>query len=50
MTPAIRVSFGGHYLSDVILGFLSSAVIYAGVTVYFEMTQSEKKRSSGTSL
>ncbi|MDO1581702.1 phosphatase PAP2 family protein [Rhizobium oryzicola] len=50
VTPAIRVSFGGHYLSDVTLGFLSSAVIYAAVTVYFEMTQDEKKRTSGTSL
>ncbi|TRL38634.1 phosphatase PAP2 family protein [Rhizobium straminoryzae] len=44
LVPAsLRLSFGGHYLSDVILGFLSSAVVYAGVASYFEMTQTQKK-------
>ncbi|WP_252192684.1 phosphatase PAP2 family protein [Rhizobium sp. CSW-27] len=44
LVPAsLRLSFGGHYLSDVILGFLSSWVVYAGVAAYFEMTQTQKK-------
>lgn len=50
VSPALRISFGGHYFSDALLGFLSSAVVYAGVTVYFEMTQGEKKRIDSTVL
>ena len=50
ISPALRVSFGGHYFSDALLGFLSSAVVYAGVTAYFEMTQAEKKRAHSTVL
>lgn len=50
VSPALRVSFGGHYFSDALLGFLLSAVVYAGVTTYFEMTQSEKKRAHSTVL
>lgn len=50
VSPALRISFGGHYLSDALLGFLSSAVVYAGVTAYFEMTQNEKKRAHSTVL
>jgi lipid A 4'-phosphatase len=42
--PALRISFGGHYLSDVMLGFLSSCVVYAAVATYFQMTQPEKKQ------
>lgn len=42
--PALRLSFGGHYLSDVMLGFLSSCVVYAAVATYFQMTQPEKKQ------
>jgi membrane-associated phospholipid phosphatase len=50
VSPALRISFGGHYFSDALLGFLSSAVVYAGVTAYFEMTQKEKKRTYSTAL
>lgn len=50
ISPVLRVSFGGHYLSDSLLGFLSAAVVYAGVTLYFEMTQAEKKRGPSTIL
>ncbi|MGE7369934.1 phosphatase PAP2 family protein [Neorhizobium sp. NPDC001467] len=49
-SPILRISFGGHYLSDAMLGFLSSAVVYAGITAYFEMTQAEKKRGHSTDL
>lgn len=49
-SPALRVSFGGHYFSDALLGFLLSVVVYAGVTAYFEMTQNEKKRIHSTAL
>lgn len=45
VSPALRISFGGHYLSDAVLGFLSSAVVYAGVAAYFEMTQAAKKQA-----
>lgn len=31
VTPALRIAFGGHYFSDVVLGWLSSVVVYAGV-------------------
>ncbi len=50
ISPILRVSFGGHYFSDSLLGFLSSAVVYAGATLYFEMTQGEKKRGPSTIL
>lgn len=50
VSPALRVSFGGHYFSDALLGFLSSVVVFAGVTAYFEMTQNEKKRIHSTAL
>ncbi|MGN7291666.1 phosphatase PAP2 family protein [Rhizobium sp. SAFR-030] len=50
ISPALRITFGGHYLSDVLLGFLSSCVIYAAVATYFEMTQSARKRTQQTAL
>ncbi len=49
VSPYLRVAFGGHYLSDVTLGFLSSCVVYAAVAVYYE-TQKEKNRWSKTAL
>lgn len=49
VSPSLRVAFGGHYLSDVTLGFLSSCVVYAAVAVYYE-TQEEKNRWSKTAL
>lgn len=36
MTPALRVVMGAHYLSDAILGWLSSLVIFAGVLAVME--------------
>ena len=35
LSPIMRVAFGGHYLSDVILGWLSSVVIFAGAMYVF---------------
>lgn len=49
VSPWLRLSFGGHYLSDVVLGFLSSAVVYAAVAVYYE-TQLEKNPWSNAAL
>lgn len=49
ISPFLRVGFGGHYLSDVVLGFLSSAVVYAGVTVYYG-TQRQKNPWSNARL
>ena len=41
-TPALRVSFGGHYLSDAILGWLSSPVIFFAVLAVVETTRRRK--------
>lgn len=49
VSPYLRMAFGGHYLSDVTLGFLSSCVVYAAVAVYYE-TQEEKNWWSKTAL
>ncbi|MFD1746149.1 phosphatase PAP2 family protein [Rhizobium helianthi] len=49
VSPFLRVGFGGHYLSDAVLGFLSSCVVYAAVTVYYG-TQVEKNRWSKAGL
>lgn len=49
VSPWLRLTFGGHYLSDVVLGFLSSAVIYAGVAVYYQ-TQLGKNPWSNAAL
>jgi lipid A 4'-phosphatase len=38
--PALRVVTGAHYLSDVLLGWLSSVVVFAGVlTIAEDMTR-----------
>ncbi|WGI69449.1 phosphatase PAP2 family protein [Neorhizobium petrolearium] len=50
ISPALRVAFGGHYFSDVTLGWLSSLVIYACVAACFEMSQRERKRELQTNL
>jgi lipid A 4'-phosphatase len=50
ISPALRVGFGGHYVSDVVLGWLSSLVVYAVIAECFEMSQSLRKRSSPTAL
>ena len=50
VSPALRISFGGHYLSDVTLGWLSSLVVYAAVAACFEMSQRARKRNSPTIL
>ncbi|MGK6312768.1 phosphatase PAP2 family protein [Neorhizobium sp. DT-125] len=50
ISPALRTSFGGHYLSDVTLGWLSSLVIYAGVAACFEMSQPRRKLNPQTNL
>jgi len=50
ISPALRASFGGHYLSDVTLGWLSSLVVYAGVAACFEMSQPRRKLNPQTNL
>ncbi|WP_117194169.1 phosphatase PAP2 family protein [Rhizobium terrae] len=50
ISPALRTSFGGHYLSDVTLGWLSSLVVYAGIAACFEMSQRRRKRKQPTNL
>lgn len=42
VTPAFRLSFGGHYLSDVVLGWLSSPVVFVLVVAVFEITRVRK--------
>lgn len=43
LAPALRLAFGAHYLSDVILGWLSSFVVFAGVLALADSPQPEKK-------
>ncbi|MHA7970512.1 phosphatase PAP2 family protein [Rhizobium sp. CAU 1783] len=42
VTPAFRVSFGGHYLSDVVLGWLSSPAVFAVLLAVFEIARVRK--------
>lgn len=46
VTPAMRVAFGGHYLSDVVLGWWSSLVIVAVVFGVAQLLRLLKKRGS----
>ncbi len=43
LCSAMRLAFGAHYLSDVILGWLSSLVIFAGFIALTDSPQGEKK-------
>ena len=43
LAPAMRLAFGAHYLSDVILGWLSSVVVFAGLLALTDSPQGEKK-------
>lgn len=43
IAPALRLAFGAHYLSDVVLGWLSSLVIFAGLVALTDSPQHEKK-------
>nr|WP_245472168.1 hypothetical protein [Rhizobium jaguaris] len=40
MMPTMRVLTGAHYLSDAVLGWLSSLVIFAAVLTAFEVFNS----------
>ncbi|PZU87956.1 MAG: phosphatase [Shinella sp.] len=42
VTSAFRVAFGGHYLSDVLLGWLSSPVLFVALFAVFEIARSRK--------
>nr|WP_186363499.1 phosphatase PAP2 family protein [Rhizobium sp. ACO-34A] len=42
VTGAFRVAFGGHYLSDVFLGWLSSPVLFVLLFAVFEIARSRK--------
>lgn len=42
VTPALRLAFGGHYLSDVVLGWLSSLVVFTAVFAVFEISRIRK--------
>lgn len=42
LTPALRVAFGGHYLSDVVLGWLSSAIIFSALFALSQTTHHRK--------
>ena len=43
LAPAMRVAFGAHYLSDVVLGWLSSVVVFVGLLALTDSQQREKK-------
>lgn len=40
--PALRVAFGGHYLSDAVLGWLSSLVIFAALLALSQTTHDRR--------
>lgn len=42
LIPALRVAFGGHYLSDAVLGWLSSPVIFSALLALSQTTHSRK--------
>jgi membrane-associated phospholipid phosphatase len=42
LIPALRVAFGGHYLSDAVLGWLSSPVIFSALFALSQTTHSRK--------
>ncbi|TWF56802.1 phosphatase PAP2 family protein [Neorhizobium alkalisoli] len=50
VSPALRLAFGGHYLSDVMLGWLSAPVVYAAVALRYEMSQRGRKQCPPTIL
>jgi len=43
LAPTMRVAFGAHYLSDVVLGWLSSVVVFTGLLALTDSQQGEKK-------
>jgi lipid A 4'-phosphatase len=43
-TALLRVAFGGHYLSDAVLGWLSSPVIFAWVFAIYHLFYGPQKR------
>ncbi|OLP43137.1 phosphatase PAP2 family protein [Rhizobium oryziradicis] len=45
-TALLRVAFGGHYLSDAVLGWLSSPVIFAWVFAVYHVFDRPQKRSN----
>ncbi|HEY0122684.1 MAG TPA: phosphatase PAP2 family protein [Rhizobium sp.] len=42
LIPALRVAFGSHYLSDAVLGWLSSLVIFFALVALSQTTHSRK--------
>lgn len=44
-TPLLRVAFGGHYLSDAILGWLSSPLVFAWVFALYHLRNRPQKGS-----
>ena len=50
VSPMLRTFFGGHFFSDVVLGWLSSPVVFAGVAICFQMSQRAIKQNPETTL
>ncbi|MDQ0454133.1 phosphatase PAP2 family protein [Rhizobium paknamense] len=48
LTPLLRVSFGAHYLSDAVLGWLSSPVVFAIVVAVAQWQERRKNRRSAS--
>lgn len=46
VTPALRLAFGGHYLSDTVLGFLIAPLVTAAIFAVAEMRRARKKAQS----
>jgi len=39
--PVMRLAYGGHYLSDILLGWLSSVVVFLGILTLFTKTETK---------
>lgn len=42
LTPAMRLAFGGHFLSDITLGWLLAVVVFAGVYAFTDSSHRAK--------
>lgn len=42
LTPVMRLAFGGHFLSDIVLGWLLAVVVFAGIYAFTDSSHRSK--------
>ena len=42
LTPVMRLAFGGHFLSDIVLGWLLAVVVFAGIYAFTDSSHRAK--------